>query len=108
MANSALLPLEAPLVFRAKRIPTAPDANLAGVAAGQTVHVTELALDADLAQWLRAVGIGEGDELVVLRRAAFGGPLHVRTRSGGEFALNAALARSIVIRAVEKGEESAA
>lgn len=47
--------------------------------------------------WLRAVGIFEGEEVVVLRRAAFGGPLHLRTGSGGEFALDRTLASSIEI-----------
>jgi ferrous iron transport protein A len=45
--------------------------------------------------WLRAVGIFEGERVEVLRRAAFGGPLHLRTGSGGEFALDRTLAASI-------------
>lgn len=69
---------------------------------GTQVRVVELVLEADLAAWLRAVGIGEGEKLVVLRRAAFGGPIHVRTSSGGEFALNRSLASSIVIRHVDE------
>jgi len=47
--------------------------------------------------WLRAVGIFEGEKVLVLRRAAFGGPLHLRTGSGGEFALDRTLASSIEI-----------
>lgn len=68
---------------------------LARVAVGLLVCVVSLELEADLAEWLRAVGIGEGERLTVLRRAAFGGPVHVRTSSGGEFALNSSLARCI-------------
>jgi ferrous iron transport protein A len=45
--------------------------------------------------WLRAVGIFEGERVTVLRRAVFGGPLHLRTGCGGEFALDRGLAASI-------------
>ncbi|MDB4994614.1 MAG: hypothetical protein JWM74_2046 [Myxococcaceae bacterium] len=64
------------------------------------VEVVSLDLEADLVAWLRAVGIAEGERVIVLRRAAFGGPLHIRTSSGGEFALHRSLARSIHIRSV--------
>jgi ferrous iron transport protein A len=64
------------------------------------VEVVSLALEDDLVAWLRAVGIAEGERIVVLRRAAFGGPLHIRTSSGGEFALHRSLACSIHIRSV--------
>ena len=53
-----------------------------------------------MAGWLRAVGIGERERVTVLRRAAFGGPIHVRTSSGGEFALHRALAASVIIRRI--------
>src|SRR5215472_8589290 len=75
--------------------------TLATLAPGKPARVLELELEHDVREWLSAVGIGEGEELTVLRRAAFGGPMHVRTKSGGEFALNLALARSIVIRPTE-------
>jgi ferrous iron transport protein A len=74
------------------------DASLAALAVGRSARVVRLALEDDLAAWLRAVGVAEGERLTVLRRAAFGGPIHVRTASGGEFALNRTLARSIVTR----------
>ena len=77
-------------------------ASLSLAALGTEVRVVELVLEDDLAAWLRAVGIGEGEKLVVLRRAAFGGPIHVRTASGGEFALNRSLARSILIRPLDE------
>jgi ferrous iron transport protein A len=64
------------------------------------VEVVSLALEDDLVAWLRAVGIAEGERVVVLRRAAFGGPLHIRTSSGGEFALHRSLARCIQIRSI--------
>ena len=77
-------------------------ACLSLAALGTEVRVVALVLEEDLAAWLRAVGIGEGEKLVVLRRAAFGGPIHVRTASGGEFALNRSLARSILIRPLDE------
>ncbi len=72
--------------------------KLADIAVGDSAEVKGLLLDHDTAAWLRAVGIGEGEMLTVLRRAAFGGPIHVRTGSGGEFALHKSLAASVVIR----------
>ncbi|WP_437285515.1 FeoA family protein [Sorangium sp. So ce406] len=70
---------------------------LAEVRTGERVAVVEVGLDADLAGWLGAMGLGAGQTLTLIRRAAFGGPLHVRTGSGGELAINAALARSILV-----------
>jgi ferrous iron transport protein A len=74
-------------------------ASLASVAPGTDVRVLKVTLEADLAAWVAAVGIREGDGLTVLRRAAFGGPIHVRTRAGGEFALARSLAAAIYVRA---------
>ena len=45
--------------------------------------------------WLEAVGLTRGDEVEILRRAPFGGPLHVRMMGGGEFALARSLAANI-------------
>lgn len=72
-------------------------ATLAASRDGEPMHVVEVGLDAELAGWLEAMGIGPGQTLTVLRRAAFGGPIHVRAGSGGEFAIGAALARSILV-----------
>ncbi|MEO8799028.1 MAG: FeoA family protein [Polyangiaceae bacterium] len=71
--------------------------DLSSLRIGASGTVVELDLEAELAAWLRAVGIGEGDRVNVLRAGAFGGPLHVRNASGGEFALNRQLAKSIRI-----------
>ena len=59
-----------------------------------------LAIDVEDAArpWLEAVGISVGERVHVLRRALFGGPLHVRTRAGGEFALARKLARAVRVR----------
>lgn len=69
------------------------DASLVGVR--QPVKVAKISLGDEEAAWVRAVGIFEGETVEVLRAAIFGGPLHVRTGSGGEFALDRALAAAI-------------
>ena len=107
MTQAALLSLDAS-PFRERSSRDAPPAELSGIAVGDTARVVELALEADLAGWLRAVGISEGERVTVLRRAAFGGPIHVRTSSGGEFALHRALARSVITRPIDRDEESSA
>jgi ferrous iron transport protein A len=53
--------------------------------------------DLEAQAWLAAVGIGCGEGVTVLRRAPFGGPLHVRTGTGGEFAIDVTLARTILV-----------
>ena len=69
-------------------------AALANAGIGRRMRIVAARLDDDLAAWLAAVGLHEGEEVIVLRRGAFGGPLHVRTASGGEFAV----AREIALR----------
>jgi len=66
--------------------------SLAEVAIGELVRIVRVKLDAEVTGWLSAVGLDDGEEVTVLRRAAFGGPLHVRTSSGGEFAVAKELA----------------
>lgn len=68
------------------------DNSLAHAAVGARVRIVGARLDDDVAAWLAAVGLHEGEEVTVLRRAAFGGPLHVRTSAGGEFAIASELA----------------
>lgn len=82
--------------------------SLAQVVVGNRVRITSVRLDQEATAWLAAVGLHEGEELVVLRRAVFGGPLHVRTASGGEFAVARELADYIGIapvHAVENAKE---
>ncbi len=67
-------------------------ASLARAPVGARLRITRARLDADVGAWLRAVGLQAGEEVTVLRRAIFGGPLHVRTASGGEFAVARELA----------------
>ena len=73
-----------------------------------TARVVALALDGAAACRLRAVGVFEGEAIMVLRRAPFGGPVHVRTSSGGEFALDRRIANAIeVVAAHEETAEAA-
>lgn len=65
------------------------------------VTITRVTLDGEAAAWVSAVGLHDGEELVVLRRAALGGPLHVRTGSGGEFAIGREVAERIEVAVAE-------
>ena len=71
--------------------------SLAALVPGMEGVVTAIALEPDLAAWVAAVGIRVGERLTVLRRAIFGGPIHVRTQAGGEFALARSLAHAIAV-----------
>jgi ferrous iron transport protein A len=71
--------------------------TLEDAALGRRVRIGDVALDREAKDWLDAVGIHDGVELVVVRRAIFGGPLHVRTTSGGEFAIARELAAKITV-----------
>jgi ferrous iron transport protein A len=95
MRQAVLLPIDA-LISAATT--EAGDLPLSQVRIGATAIVRTLAIEEDVAAWLRAVGISEGERVTVLRSAAFGGPIHVRTGSGGEFALHRALAASVLTR----------
>jgi Fe2+ transport system protein FeoA len=102
MSQAALLPLDA---LSATSASESGDLPLSAVAVGGTAVVLTLALEDDVAAWLRAVGISEGERVTVLRSALFGGPIHVRTSSGGEFALHRALAASVMMRRRGPGVE---
>lgn len=77
--------------------------TLADLRPGASARVSRVALDTGDAEWLRAVGVAVGETVTLLRRAALGGPLHVRTSSGGEFAVDRSLARSITLDEVSDG-----
>jgi ferrous iron transport protein A len=79
---------------------------LADAVTGRRVRISALELEGEAAAWLGAVGLHEGEELVVLRRAALGGPLHVRTGGGGEFAVARDVALQIRVVLVEPSAES--
>jgi ferrous iron transport protein A len=71
--------------------------NLDRLPIAASARVVALKLDAAEARRVRAIGVFEDEAIVVLRRAPFGGPLHVRTSSGGEFALDVRIARAIEV-----------
>ena len=75
--------------------------SLATVEIGQSVRIVKADLDEDVAAWLAPVGLAEGEEVVVLRRAALGGPLHVRLAAGGELAVAREIAQKLTTRAAE-------
>ena len=110
MTNSLSLPLEvtttATPTARPVRVSRPSRRPLSNVELDVPVRVVAVDLDGEMGEWLRAVGISEGERLTVLRRAAFGGPIHVRAGSGGEFAIHRALAKAILIRS--DGDEDAA
>ena len=68
------------------------------------MKVAKIRLESEEAAWVRAVGIFEGETIEVLRHALFGGPLHVRTGCGGEFALDRSLAAAIDVEPSALGE----
>jgi ferrous iron transport protein A len=76
-------------------------ASLAHAPTGTRLRIARTRLDADVTAWLSAVGLREGEEVMVLRRAIFGGPLHLRSASGGEFAVGRELAERLDIEHVE-------
>ena len=76
---------------------SAPARTPDSLANGASGRVVEVRLEPGDAAWLSAVGIGVGETLTVLRRALLGGPLHIATEAGGEFALGAPLAKGIVV-----------
>lgn len=67
------------------------------------VRVVSVDLEPDLARWLHAVGLETGSTVRILRRAALGGPLHVKSSTGGEFALHRSLARAIQVTRDQDG-----
>ena len=80
------------------RLPTAALAlALADLSIGAAARVVGIALEPREADWLRAVGLFEGTHVTLLRRAPLGGPLHLRTLSGAEFAVDRLLARAVSV-----------
>ena len=75
---------------------------LSGLPVGAAGHVATVLLEPREVGWLCAVGISEGTHVTLLRRAPFGGPVHLRTGSGAEFAVDRELAGAVM---VEPGSE---
>ncbi|MFT3770261.1 MAG: FeoA family protein [Minicystis sp.] len=83
----------------AQAAPSRPPRTLAAIEPGGAGAVMSVELDEDLSRWLAGLGIARGDRVVVLRRAPFGGPIHLRTHTGGEFAVDRSLAQRIHVEA---------
>jgi Fe2+ transport system protein FeoA len=62
---------------------------------GQTRVVTGLRLPPGEAAWLRAVGLYEGVTVTPLRFGPFRGPVHLRTSTGAELAIDFDLAQAV-------------
>ena len=60
-------------------------------------RVAALHLEAREATWLRAVGLVEGCSVMVLRKAPWSGPLHVRVADHTELAIDRALALHVEV-----------
>lgn len=64
--------------------------------------IVSMDLPSEALRYIASMGIAPGRELRVLRRAVWGGPLHVRLDTGAEFALDREIARSVTVaRAAE-------
>jgi ferrous iron transport protein A len=86
-----------------------PLPSLAALEPGLVGAVIVVDLEEDLMRWLAAIGIARGDRVTVLRRAPFGGPIHLRTHTGGEFAVDRSLALRIHVEpARAEGSKGAA
>ena len=79
--------------------------SLSKLNVGVSALVTALNLDSHEVDWLRAVGLFEGTRVRVLRRAPFGGPLHLRTASGAEFAVDRQLAERVGVAVDVEGAQ---
>lgn len=73
--------------------------SLSKLSVGLSASVSALRVPAREAAWLRAVGLGEGMGVTVLRKAPLGGPLHVRLSGGAELAVDRALAACVDVSA---------
>ena len=73
--------------------------SLDQLAVQQAAPIKALRLAAREADWLRALGLGEGVTVTVLRKAPLGGPLHVRVSGGAELAVDRQLARQVEVDA---------
>ena len=73
--------------------------GLLGLEAGASATIASLDVSAEEHAELDAVGISAGRGVVLLRRAPFGGPLHLRIDTGVEVALDAELAGRIALAA---------
>ncbi len=100
----AQLPDPARLSAGAPGVSKASHTKLAAASPGELVRIVHVEQDGEHAAWLRAVGVHEDAEVTVLRRAPFGGPIHLRSSDGGEFAIHRDLAGCIHVESVLAAE----
>jgi Fe2+ transport system protein FeoA len=74
--------------------------TLAGLKVGTTATLVGLRLSEREASWLRAVGLYEGVLVTPLRFAPLGGPVHFRTSTGAELAIDLELARAVDVESL--------
>ncbi|MFZ5441692.1 MAG: FeoA family protein [Myxococcota bacterium] len=72
--------------------------TVATLPVGARATLCALHLPEKEAAWLRAVGLFEGIEVSVLRHAPLGGPLHLRTSTGAELAIERSLAAAVEVK----------
>jgi ferrous iron transport protein A len=101
MATTFALPTSASAANTSKA--SSGGGQLAAAALGERVRILRIAQEDEHAAWLRAVGMHENAEVTVLRKAPFGGPIHLRSADGGEFAIHRDLARCIQVVRVDTG-----
>lgn len=65
------------------------------------VRVEGAAVEGPVTAWLAAVGLSPGEVVTILRRAPFGGPLHLRTEAGAEIAVALEIAQAILVETLE-------
>jgi Fe2+ transport system protein FeoA len=75
--------------------------TLAGLPVGTTAAVRALRVPEREATWLRSVGLYEGVKVTPLRFAPLGGPVHLKTSTGAELAVDLELARAVDVGGTE-------
>lgn len=111
MAQSTSFPVHEPALAKAAPRPASGlvsrAAPLASWPIGEPGRVREVRVEGRDGAFIRAVALVEGEIVTVLRRAGFGGPLHVRVESGAEFAIDRELARAVTIDPIVEGDARA-
>lgn len=79
--------------------------TLANYPIGLAARIIHIELPETLRERFDALGIYRGAQVIVLRRAPFGGPLHLRLHTG-ELAIRNAQAQSIVVAPATMDAES--
>lgn len=72
--------------------------TLASMRPGEQGRVARIEVSPEVSRWLSALGIAPGTSLTLLRRGIWGGPLHLRSEVGAEFALDRSLASEVILR----------